>query len=59
MREQAERLREALIGSVSHELRTPLSSIIGSASVLAQSPEIADNAKLAPLVKACARRRTG
>src|SRR5262245_24683937 len=36
MREQADALREALIGSVSHELRTPLSSIVGTASVLAQ-----------------------
>ncbi|MEA2984629.1 MAG: two-component system, OmpR family, sensor histidine kinase KdpD [Alphaproteobacteria bacterium] len=51
MREQADALREALIGSVSHELRTPLSSIIGSASVLAQSAEIANHHQLAPLVK--------
>jgi two-component system sensor histidine kinase KdpD len=51
MREQADALREALIGSVSHELRTPLSSIIGSASVLAQSPDVAGNPGLAPLVK--------
>ena len=51
MREQADTLREALIGSVSHELRTPLSSIVGSASVLAQLPEVAGNARLAPLVQ--------
>jgi K+-sensing histidine kinase KdpD len=51
MREQGDLLREALIGSVSHELRTPLSTIVGSASVLAQSPDIANNAQLAPLVK--------
>jgi K+-sensing histidine kinase KdpD len=50
MREQADALREALIGSVSHELRTPLSTIIGSASVLAQAPEIAKDAQLSPLV---------
>lgn len=50
MREQADALREALIDSVSHELRTPLSSIIGSASVLAQSTEISGNARLSPLV---------
>jgi K+-sensing histidine kinase KdpD len=50
MREQADALREALIGSVSHELRTPLASIIGSASVLAQAPEIAKDARLSPLV---------
>ena len=49
MREQADVLREALIGSVSHELRTPLASIIGSASVLAQSPQIARDARLLPL----------
>jgi K+-sensing histidine kinase KdpD len=51
MRAEAETLREAMIGAVSHELRTPLSSIIGSVSVLAASPEIAGNARLSPLVK--------
>lgn len=50
MREEADALREALIGSVSHELRTPLSSIIGSASVLSQAPEVANHHQLAPLV---------
>jgi K+-sensing histidine kinase KdpD len=50
MREQGDALREALIGSVSHELRTPLATIIGSASVLAQSPDIAKNAQLSLLV---------
>ena len=49
-RAQADGLREALIGSVSHELRTPLSSIVGAASVLAQSPEIAKDDRLRPLV---------
>jgi K+-sensing histidine kinase KdpD len=51
MRAQADALREALIGSVSHELRTPLSSIMGSASVLAQSPQIAKDERLSPLVR--------
>ena len=51
MREQADALREALIGSVSHELRTPLSSIIGSASVLAHLPEIANDPQLSSLVQ--------
>ena len=51
MREQADVLREALIGSVSHELRTPLSTVLGTASVLAQSQEIAASARLAPLVQ--------
>jgi two-component system sensor histidine kinase KdpD len=51
MREQTDALREALIGSVSHELRTPLSSIMGAASVLAQSPDIARNLQLNPLVQ--------
>jgi K+-sensing histidine kinase KdpD len=50
LRAEADALREALIGSVSHELRTPLSSIVGSASVLAQSAAIANDARLAPLV---------
>lgn len=51
MREQADALREALIDSVSHELRTPLSTIIGSTSILAQAPEVADDARLAPLLR--------
>lgn len=51
MRGEAELLREAMIGAVSHELRTPLSSIVGSVSVLASSPEIAGNTRLLPLVK--------
>lgn len=50
-REEADALREALIGSVSHELRTPLASIVGSASVLAQSPDIANNPRLISLVR--------
>jgi two-component system sensor histidine kinase KdpD len=50
MRAQAENLRDALIGSVSHELRTPLAGIIGSTSVLAQSPAIAQDQSLASLV---------
>jgi two-component system, OmpR family, sensor histidine kinase KdpD len=49
-RAEADALREALIGSVSHELRTPLSSIVGSASILAQSPDISQNARLSSLV---------
>jgi K+-sensing histidine kinase KdpD len=51
MRAQADALRDALIGSVSHELRTPLSSIMGSASVLVQSSEIAKDERLSPLVR--------
>ena len=50
MREQADALREALIGSVSHELRSPLSAILGSASVLIKAPEILKDARLGPLV---------
>jgi K+-sensing histidine kinase KdpD len=48
--EQADALREALIGSVSHELRSPLSSILGSASILARSPEVTASERLLPLV---------
>jgi K+-sensing histidine kinase KdpD len=40
LREQADQLKEALIGTVSHELRTPLTSILGSASVLEQTPAV-------------------
>jgi K+-sensing histidine kinase KdpD len=51
IRAQAESLRDALIGSVSHELRTPLASIMGSASVLAQSPVIDQDTHLSSLVR--------
>jgi K+-sensing histidine kinase KdpD len=51
IRAQAESLRDALIGSVSHELRTPLSSIVGSASILAQSPKIDRDERLSSLVR--------
>jgi K+-sensing histidine kinase KdpD len=50
-RAQAESLRDALIGSVSHELRTPLASIVGSASILAQSPTISRDEHLSSLVR--------
>ena len=50
VRAEAETLRAALIGSVSHELGTPLASILGSASVLAQAPSVAQDARLASLV---------
>lgn len=50
-REEADALREALIGSVSHELRSPLSSIIGSVSILARSPEVTSNPRMLPLVQ--------
>jgi len=50
-REQAENLRDALIGSVSHELRTPLASIMGSASVLAQSPAVRQDEHLLSLAQ--------
>ena len=49
MRSETELLREALIGSVSHELRTPLASILGSATVLTQSPAIAKDERLTSL----------
>jgi two-component system sensor histidine kinase KdpD len=51
IRAQAETLRDALIGSVSHELRTPLASIVGSASILAQSPVVDRDAHLSSLVR--------
>ena len=49
MRSETDLLREALIGSVSHELRTPLASILGSATVLTQSPVIAKDDRLMSL----------
>jgi K+-sensing histidine kinase KdpD len=51
VREHADALREALIGSVSHELRSPLASIIGTASILTEAPEISGNPSLSPLVE--------
>lgn len=51
IRAQAESLRDALIGSVSHELRTPLASIVGSASILVQSPTINKDEQLSSLVR--------
>jgi two-component system sensor histidine kinase KdpD len=50
VRSEGETLRAALIGSVSHELRTPLASILGSASVLAEAPSVAEEARLSSLV---------
>jgi two-component system sensor histidine kinase KdpD len=51
VREQADALREALIGSVSHDLRSPLSSIIGSASILARSREVTSSARTLSLIQ--------
>jgi K+-sensing histidine kinase KdpD len=51
MRAQAESLRDALIGSVSHELHTPLAAIVGSTSVLAQSPVVERDERLSSLVR--------
>jgi K+-sensing histidine kinase KdpD len=51
VRAEAEDLRDALIGSVSHELRTPLAAIVGSTSVLSQSPAIASDETLSSLVR--------
>jgi K+-sensing histidine kinase KdpD len=49
LRVQADRFRDALIGSVSHELRTPLSSIMGAATVLAGAPAVQREPQLAAL----------
>ena len=51
IRAQAESLRDALIGSVSHELRTPLASIMGSVSILANSPAVERDEHLSSLVR--------
>jgi K+-sensing histidine kinase KdpD len=52
LRQQADHLKEALIGTVSHELRTPLTSILGSASVLEQTRAVQDNSGVRSLVDA-------
>jgi two-component system sensor histidine kinase KdpD len=49
MRTETETLREALIGSVSHELRTPLASILGSATVLCNTPTVIGDERLGAL----------
>ena len=51
IRAQAETLRDALINSVSHELRTPLAAIVGSTSILSQSPAVARDEHLSSLVR--------
>jgi K+-sensing histidine kinase KdpD len=48
---EADRLRDALIGSVSHELRTPLASILGGVSILADAPSVVKDQRLASLAK--------
>lgn len=48
---EANQLRDALIGSVSHELRTPLASILGGVSILAETPAIANDLRLASLAQ--------
>src|SRR5215510_7491204 len=48
-RAEAETFRDALIRSVSHELRTPLASIVSSTYVLANSPGLKDDTRLAAL----------
>ena len=40
LRQRTDELRDILVESVSHELRTPLAGIMGSASVLAEVPEL-------------------
>jgi two-component system, OmpR family, sensor histidine kinase KdpD len=47
---EADQLRDALIGSVSHELRTPLASILGGASILAETQSVMKDPRLASLV---------
>jgi two-component system sensor histidine kinase KdpD len=49
MRSETENLREALIGSVSHELRTPLASILGSVTVLCNTPAVFSDERLSAL----------
>jgi K+-sensing histidine kinase KdpD len=52
LRQQSDALKEALVGSVSHELRTPLTAILGSASVLEQTPELQRDNRIRQLVAA-------
>jgi two-component system, OmpR family, sensor histidine kinase KdpD len=52
LRTEADLLRDVLIGSVSHELRNPLASILGSASLLVDVPEIQRDGNLSALAQA-------
>jgi K+-sensing histidine kinase KdpD len=52
LRTQVDLFKEVLIGTVSHELRTPLASILASAGILCQAPEIMKNDRLSLLVQA-------
>lgn len=49
---RTEVLSDALIAGVSHELRTPLTSILGSCSVLGQTPAIVNDSQARALVEA-------
>jgi K+-sensing histidine kinase KdpD len=51
LRTQVDLFREVLIGTVSHELRTPLASILASAEILCQAPEIRKSDKLSMLIQ--------
>ena len=52
LKQQADLLKDALVGGVSHELRTPLASITGSASVLAATPAVQSDPRSRSLVEA-------
>ncbi|HMK78316.1 MAG TPA: DUF4118 domain-containing protein [Xanthobacteraceae bacterium] len=52
LKQQADALKDALVGGVSHELRTPLASITGSASVLAETPAVQSDPRSRDLVEA-------
>jgi K+-sensing histidine kinase KdpD len=52
LKSQADKLRDALLGTASHELRTPLASIIGSTSVLDQIPTVKKDLRIHALVEA-------
>jgi two-component system sensor histidine kinase KdpD len=45
----AERLRDALLGSVSHELRTPLAAILGATTTIAGSAQVKADPRLSGL----------
>ncbi|HWV52811.1 ATP-binding protein [Pseudorhodoplanes sp.] len=48
-RTDAERLRDALLGSVSHELRTPLAAILGATTTIATSAPVQSDPRLSSL----------
>jgi two-component system sensor histidine kinase KdpD len=49
LRDKADEVRSALLDAASHELRTPLATVLGAVSVLAETPAVVADQRLAQL----------